>query len=99
MHTETETHKVGAVSLAPRTVVRFEQGGRRQIQAVKPTPFGPCRADQIWSERIDFQSFPYQACTDGELAYIHAVWEAMENRGPTTFSTAFGKIAQGKVPA
>lgn len=77
-----------------RNVVRWKNGERVEIKDVTPTPFGPCRADQIWSHR-EYADFPYDAATDGELAFIHEVWDTMP--GSSCFMDAFSNIAQGRV--
>jgi len=81
------------VNLSPRAIARFENGIKRIIKGVEPTPFGPCRADQIWSH-MQYGEFPYHAASDGEIAYIHAVWDTMP--GWTSFQDAFSRIAKGK---
>jgi hypothetical protein len=84
--------------LSPRTVIRWHFGERVEVPDVVPTPFGPGRARELRGP--DFLHAYYsrtEPCmTDGELAYLNAVWDTMP--GCTCRYDAFRRILDGKVP-
>jgi hypothetical protein len=85
-----------APDLSLRNVVRWDQDGRRiDIRDVVPTPFGPERAEEILAQKGPWPDFPEYAATDGEIAYILAVWEQLP--GTSNFSSAFNYILKGLV--
>lgn len=75
-----------------RTVTRWTNGEKTQTQA-EPTPFGPERAQEIHdASRSWFGPGPHQFMTDGEIAYVHEVWDTLP--GHTCFMDALLRIAR-----
>ena len=60
--------------------------------AVTPTPFGVERAREIWAQRGS-QHEVESKMTDGEKAYVKAVWDALP--GESCWMTAFFLILNG----
>jgi hypothetical protein len=80
--------------LTPRTFLRHFSGAR--VTAI-PTPFGPDRAQQVRSlakTSVGPIADAYeQYMTDGEMAYVAAVWGAMPDH--CAWNDAFCQIARG----
>lgn len=95
------------ISLAPRPcprLVRYPDGVPLPLAerpVVQPVPFGSERAEEVFvaardkpgcgpfSDRID------KYLTDGELAYVSAVWDCMP--GSSSWWDAFNAIRRGRV--
>lgn len=97
------------VDISPRPFarrIRLKCGSRvpnTEKRQITPTPFGQDRAREIandcmaacrvpsfsWMERAD------DHMTDGELAYVLAVWDAMP--GWTCWADAFNRIWRGQL--
>lgn len=84
----------------PRKVVRWING-KRVSTCVDPTPFQKERGEEIFENaRTQAKNMPWvefldRNMTDGEIAYVHCVWDLMS--GSSCFVDAFHVIRQGAV--
>ena len=82
------------LDLSPRTVVRFDSGKRNDIEGVIPMPFDAARAEEIHAAAPGYNDDVFQQMTDGEIAYVHALWDTIPD-GRASFNTTLNAIRKG----
>ncbi len=92
---------MNTIQLTPRTVTRWDNGAKTQAHNVTPTPFDGRRADEIWAKAKAVARGPvsdsmHKFMTDGEEAYVHAVWDAIPS-GDSCYMDAFNMIRRNEV--
>ena len=66
-----------------------------ETYGVMPTPFDSVRANEIWAKRTTIFTEVDKFMTDGEIAFVRAVWDILP--GTSCWNDAFQLIRENKI--